>query len=518
MRPILSPDETRELDRRSAERGILVLDLMERAGAGVARAALRLLGGAYGRRTVVVCGTGNNGGDGLVAARLLHRRGVSVSAILLADPSGLGGPAAENLGRLDRAGVRWCRFSAAGLRREVARADLSVDAIFGTGFHGAPEGPFAEAIGIVNDGPPVLAVDIPSGVDGATGAAGGAAVRAEATVTFGALKPGLVFHPGAELAGVVEVADIGFPPDLVRSDVWLMEAADAAALVPTRPEEAHKRSTGTVLLVAGSRAMTGAAILATRAAYRAGAGLVTLALPESIVPVVQAALPEPVFLPVPQTEGGAISEDAWPALEERLEGVRAVAIGPGLSTDPSTGALVRRLVAESPVPVVLDADGLNAFAGRGTDLARRRSEAVLTPHEGEFARVTGPSGEDRVERVRAAARAFDCTVLLKGPRTLVAERSGSVSVNPTGGPVLATGGTGDVLTGTIAALVARGLPGADAARLGAYVHGAAGSIAGAVFGEGTTAADLPDLLPEAMGALLRARTPAMGTPPVGAAT
>jgi len=198
-----------------------------------------------------------------------------------------------------------------------------------------------------------------------------------------------------------------------------------------------------------------------------------------------------------------MAESAWPVIEERLQGVRAVGVGPGLSTDPSTVALVRRLVAESPVPVVLDADGLNAFAGRGADLARRASEAVLTPHEGEFARLTGPADGDRVARVRAAARTFGCTVLLKGPRTLVAEPSGSVSVNPTGGPALATGGTGDVLTGTIAALLARGLRPADAARLGAYVHGAAGSIAGAMFGEGTTAADLPDLLPDAVLALVR---------------
>jgi NAD(P)H-hydrate epimerase len=506
MRPILTPDETRELDRRSAERGIPVADLMERAGEAVTRSALRLLGGAYGRRAVVVCGKGNNGGDGLVAARLLHHRGVGVTAMLLADPSAVGGPAAENLGHLVRAGVRWCRFSAAGLRREVRRADLAVDAVFGTGFRGAPEGPFADAIRILDQGQPVLAVDIPSGVNGATGAVAGEAVRAVATITFGALKPGLVFHPGAELAGDVEVADIGFPPDLVRSDLCLMEATDAAALVPTRAQEAHKRSTGTVLLVAGSRSMTGAAILATRAAYRAGAGLVTLVLPESVAPVIQPALPEPVFLPVPETAGGAMAESAWSVIEERLKGVRAVGVGPGLSTDPSTMALVRRLVAESPVPVVLDADGLNAFAGRGADLARRASEAVLTPHEGEFARLAGPADDhlDRVARVRAAARAFDCTVLLKGPRTLVAEPSGTVSVNPTGGPVLATGGTGDVLTGTIASLLARGLTATDAARLGAYVHGSAGTIAGAAFGEGTTAADLPDLLPEAMRALVRA--------------
>jgi len=326
-------------------------------------------------------------------------------------------------------------------------------------------------------------------------------------VTFGGLKPGLVFHPGAGHAGEVEVVDIGFPPDVVRSDLWLVEAEDVARLVPSRAPESHKRASGVVLVVAGSRSMTGAAALAGGAAYRAGAGLVMVAVPEGILSVVEAAVPEATFLSLSQTEEGTVAEGASGALLERLKDVHAMAIGPGLTTNPSTVDLVRRLVAECPVPFVLDADGLNAFAGRGSLLAERRSEAVITPHAGEFGRLTGLSSvevlEDRVGHARKAAAEFRCAVLLKGSRTVVAEPGGRVRVNPTGSPYLATGGTGDVLTGAIAAFLARGLVPADAAVLAAYVHGVAGRMAGADLGEGTVAPDVLARLPRALAALSR---------------
>lgn len=467
-----------------------------------------MAGGAYGRRAVVVCGKGNNGGDGLVAARYLERWGMGVTVVLLVPPGGLRDAAAANFHRYAGAGGRWRSFTPGVLGRELRRADVVVDAIFGTGFRGAPEGDVARAIELVNGSDAdVVAVDIPSGVEGETGAVRATAVWATFTVTLGSLKPGVVFHPGAEYAGEIEVADIGFPSDLVRSDLWLVQRQDVAALMPRRSPESHKRASGVVLVLAGSRAMTGAAVLAATSAYRAGAGLVTLAVPLGILPVVEEAITETTFLPLPETDDGSTSDEAWPLLRERMEGVDAVALGPGLTTDPPTADLVRRLVAECPVPFVLDADGLGAFAGRGADLAERRSEAVLTPHPGEFGRLTGLSSkdvlEDRVGHARKAAAEFRCPVLLKGSRTVIARPDGSAFVNPTGGPYLATGGTGDVLTGAIGAFLARGLAPADAAILGAYAHGLAGQIAASELGEGTVASDVSEQLPRALLSLTR---------------
>lgn len=504
MLPILTPQESAALDAASREQGVTVETLMENAGRAVALAATGVAEGAYGMRAVVLCGTGNNGGDALVAARYLERWGMGVTALLLARPGEIRGAAAANFRRFAVTGGRWHRFSTARLQRELARADVAVDGIFGTGFHGAVEGDAAAAIEILNASTvPAVAVDIPSGVEGATGAVRTLAVVADRTVTFGALKPGLVFYPGAEMAGDVEVARIGFPDGLVRSDLGLMQREDLAALLVPRGAESHKREAGYVLVLAGSRAMTGAAILAATSAYRAGAGLVTVAVPEGILRVVQGAITEATFVPLPETGEGSVSEAAWPVLRERLDGAGAAAVGPGLSTDEETSAVVRRLVAESPVPFVLDADGLNAFAGRAGGLADRSSPMVITPHAGEFGRLTGLDPRaviaDRVGHARKAASDFRCTVLLKGSRTVVAEPEGRAWVNPTGGPYLATGGTGDVLTGAIAAFLARRLEAPDAARLGAFAHGLAGGMAAGELGDGTTAGDVLAMLPEAIG-------------------
>jgi hydroxyethylthiazole kinase-like uncharacterized protein yjeF len=508
VQPILTPDQSNTLDRESQSRGITGDDLMEEAGRAVARMAVDLAGGVYGRRAVVVCGKGNNGGDGLVAARHLDRWGMGAIAILMSDPGELSGPAARNFRRLSEAGGRWTRYRPEALAREVERSDVAVDALFGTGFRGRPEGDHLKAIQVLNEAlAMVVAVDIPSGVEGATGTVHEDAVWADVTVTMGATKPGLVFFPGAEHAGVVEVADIGFPPDLVRSDLLLVEPEDVRLLLQPREMESHKRASGVVLVVAGSRAMTGAAALVGAAAYRAGAGLVTLAVPEGILPVVEGAVVESTFLPLPETDEGTAEEGAWELVQERLGSVDAIAIGPGLTTNPSTAALVRRLVSESPVPFVLDADGLNAFAHDREELSRHRSEGLLTPHPGEFVRLTGAGGQDlagdRVGHVRKAAREFGCTVLLKGSRTIVAHPGGRATVNPTGTPLLATAGTGDVLTGAAVALLARGLRPADAAMAAAYVHGLAGMVAGSELGEGTTAGAVLEALPRVLAEMMR---------------
>jgi len=506
MRPILLPSEAAAIDRECERLGVSVDALMEAAGTAVATSAVAVAGGAYGRRAVVVCGKGNNGGDGLVAARHLERAGMGVTVMLMEDPSAFAGAARTNFERYERSGGRWRPASPAALRRELTRCDVVVDAIFGTGFRGKPEGVHASAIeALAQGGVPLVAVDVPSGVEGESGLVRGAVARAAVTVTFGALKPGVVFPPGSALAGRVRVADIGIPAGLVRSDLSLVEASDVAAWVPARAADAHKRSTGVALVIAGSRDMTGAAVLASTAAYRAGAGLVTLAAPAAVIAVAQERLVEATFLPLPETREGSVDASAWAPIEERLRAVDAVAIGPGLGRHPSTADLVRRVVAESPVPVVLDADGLNAFAGDAGPLAERASAAVLTPHAGEFARLTGLStseiAADRLGQVRKAAAAWRCVVLLKGPRTLVVDAPGTARVNPTGGPALATGGTGDVLTGTIAALAARGVAPFDAAAAGAFLHGAAGDLAAEMEGEGTIASDVASLLPDAVASL-----------------
>jgi NAD(P)H-hydrate epimerase len=503
VQPILTPEQSAELDRRSAERGVTVDALMENAGAAVARVVRRVAGGSYGKRVAVVCGKGNNAGDGLVAARHLHRRGLSVAVVMLSDPATLRDGAKVNFARYARAGGRWVPFDRDALARETGRADVVVDAIFGTGFRGEPEADWRAAIDVLDAAPvPAVAVDIPSGVEGETGAVRGAAVRAAVTVTFGALKPGVVFFPGADLAGSVEVADIGFPPDLLGSDLALVEASDVAGWLGQRGAESHKRESGYVLVLAGSGAMTGAAILAASSAYRAGAGLVTLAVPDGILRVVEGALTEATFLPLPETKDGTVSEEAWPILRERLDGVGAAALGPGLTTDPSTVALIRRVVREAPVPLVIDADGLNAFADEPSLLAERVSSAVLTPHAGEFARLTGMASKevvrDRVGHARRAAAGFRATMLLKGSRTVIAEPSGRARVNPTGGAYLATGGTGDVLTGAVGAFLARGLDSADAAAAGAFIHGLAGRMAAERLGEGLVASDVVQHLPAAV--------------------
>ncbi|HZU74418.1 MAG TPA: NAD(P)H-hydrate dehydratase [Acidimicrobiales bacterium] len=401
--------------------------LIDRAGWAVARAALGMLGGAYGRRVVVVAGKGHNGDDGRVAAARLAERGV---AVRLVDPSGGG---------------------------RLPPCDLVVDAAYGTGFRGTYDAP------VPAPGTPVLAVDIPSGVDGDTGAAGDGAVAAVRTVTFAAYKPGLLLGRGAELAGEVEVADIGL--DVSSSAAAVVEDGDVAALLPRRRREAHKWQAA-VGVVAGSPGMHGSAELCSGAALRAGAGYVRLGIPGAT------ALPggEVVATALPAGDWA----DAALAWTERC---RALVVGPGLGRDEATVAAVRRLVAAAPVPVLVDADGLYALGEKAAEVISGRSQpTVLTPHEGEFRFITGAApGPDRLEAVRSAAAGTGATVLLKGSTTVVAGPDGEVLISTSGGPQLATAGTGDVLSGVIGAFLALGLGAPTAAGLGAHVHGRAGA-------------------------------------------
>lgn len=472
---------------------------MERAGWAVARAAMDVLGGAYGRRVVAVCGKGNNGGDGYVAARHLCRWGMRATVVTLDDPEGMREPAATNHRRLADVGVRVRRFTTATLERELGRADIVIDALFGTGFRGQPEDDWAEAIEAMDRCPaPVVSVDIPSGVNGETAEIGGTAVRATMTVTFGAAKTGVVLMPGAELAGDVRVVDIGYPPELVPARTGLTEPSDVTAVLPAREVDSHKKASGTLVVVAGSRAMTGAARLMARGAGRVGAGYVIVAVPASALQVVQEGLTEAVFVALPETPDGTLSLEAVEPVMERLSGAHALALGPGMSRDPQTQAAIRELVRISPVPVVLDADGLNAFAGEAGALADRKADAVLTPHLGELSRLVGPDAGDRLQAARGLAALTGAVSLIKGTRTVIAAPDGRARVNPTGSPALATAGTGDVLTGVIGGLLARGVEPYDAAWAGAYLHGLAGILAGGDAGEGVLAGDVAENVPRAV--------------------
>ena len=342
----------------------------------------------------------------------------------------------------------------------------------------------------------VVAVDIPSGVDGHHGSVAGVAVAADLTVTFGAAKTGVVLMPGAQLAGEVRVVDIGFPDDLVPRGVGLTEPEDVAGILPEREGDAHKRASGTLVVVAGSAAMTGAAALVARAATRAGAGYVVLATPASASSSVREAVPEAVSLPLPETEEGSAALAGAEAVIDRLGAAHALAIGPGLGAGAATAAFVREVVRASPVPSVIDADGLNAFADDPSSLTDRKAEVVLTPHMGELRRLI-PEATERLDASRALAAAADAVALVKGTRTVVAHPSGEARINPTGSPWLATAGTGDVLTGVIGALLARGCEPFPAAWAGAFVHGLAGIIAGHDRREGTVAGDVADAIPSA---------------------
>lgn len=446
---MLTPGEMRQVDEEARSGGTPLDTLVARAGSAVARAATDLLGTLYGKKVVVVAGPGNNGADGKVAARLLARRGAKASVL----------------------DARECPA-------QLPPCDLVIDAAFGTGFHGEYKAPDPGTA-------PVLAVDVPSGLDAASGAAGPGAVSAAVTVTFGALKPGLLLGEGRSRAGRLVVAPIGLPvPSPAECDICLMGDEDID-LLPARPLEAHKWQSA-LAVVAGSPGMYGAPSFVSRAAARAGAGMVRLAIPGA----------DPGELPISEAVSRVLPATGFDeAALSGLERCKALVIGPGLGTERPTRASVRRLVAAAAVPVVVDADGLTALGeaeSAAEVVAPREKETVLTPHAGEYARLAGePPGEDRLASVRSLARTTGAVVLLKGSSTVVASPGGKVLLATAGTSRLATAGTGDVLAGVIGAFLARGLPALEAAGVAAHVHGRAAELG---FAEGLLAGDLPDLV------------------------
>lgn len=471
---MLTPAEMRDADARTIAAGTPEPVLMRRAGRAVAWEVRHLLGGTYGRRVVVACGKGNNGGDGLVAADALRAWGARVAVVDVAATD-----AADRLGR------------------ELGRADVLVDAMFGTGFRGALDST-AAAAARASTVTPTVAVDIPSGVDGTTGAIGGEAVRADCTVTFAAAKPGLWFEPGREHAGVVTVADIGIAltADGDPPAIGVTEPADVERWLPARPAVTHKWAVGGLLVVGGTPGMTGAPLLVSHAAMRAGVGIVWCALPGTAT-AAAASGTEVITRGLALGADGGIDPESVPHLVHDAARFGAVVVGPGLGGASSTVDTVVRLVPTLAPTLVLDADGLNALHG---DLAPLRARAdagratVVTPHDGEYARLVGHApADDRIDAARRLATSAGVVVLLKGPTTVVAEpgERGRVALNPTGSPALATAGSGDVLSGIIGAFCARGVAPFEAAAAAAFVHGRAADAAGHT---GLVAGDLVDAL------------------------
>jgi NAD(P)H-hydrate epimerase len=500
--------EMRRIDGRAmSEYGLPGVALMESAGGEVARKVAEILGGAADKKICIFAGKGNNGGDGFVAARHLTARGAKVKIFLLGAAAAVAGDARTNLDILfsmeaeviEIAGERDCDKAAVA----AAFADCLVDALLGTGFHGATGGELAAVIKIINTaGKPVVAVDIPTGVDADTGQVRGVAVQATHTVTFGLLKPGLLFQPGAVHAGTVAIADIGLPAALLTDAAIKQNAVTAGfvrRLLPVRQPWAHKGANGRVALVAGSKGLTGAAALAAMAAVRTGAGLVTLGVPASLNAIMEVKLTEVMTKPLPDAANGAFGQAAVDEAAALAETADVLAVGPGLGRGDDTVAAVRAIVRQVCCPLVIDADGLNALAGHSGILLESEALAVLTPHPGELARLTGKTPEainaDRLGAARQAATDLGAIVVLKGPGTVVAYPDGEVFINTTGSAALATGGTGDVLTGVIASLVAQGLSSHDAAVAGVFLHGLAGEAAARTGMVGVAAGDLLPALP-----------------------
>jgi len=514
---IVTGKEMQALDKKTSEEyGVPSLRLMENAGLRVFEEIKRFYDGIKGKAVTIVAGKGNNGGDGLVVARRLKKAGAAVTVYLLAEDGEISPDAKASLSAYQKIRGKFYPKSSYDLKElqaRLAETDLVVDALFGTGLNSIVKGLAKEAISAINaSGKRVVSIDIPSGVNADTGEVMGTAVKAELTVTLGLPKLGLFLYPGTDYIGLLRIVNIGIPQVLVdqlQVRIELLTEDQMAELLPRRPSNAHKGSFGHTAVIAGSVGKTGAAVMASLSALRVGAGMVTLALPESL----EATLPrrpwEIMTLPLPETVDHTIGLSAEKAITQFLEGKAAVAIGPGLSTQTETQELVRNLIKQNEIPTVLDADGLNAFAGKAALLSHARAPLILTPHPGEMSRLSGLSTEkiqkDRLGAARLFSQEHRIFLVLKGAKTIIAEPSGFLFINPTGNPGMATAGTGDVLTGMITGLLAQRLDAATAAKLGVYLHGLAGDIAAARRGSvGLIAGDLIEQIPTAIRTLKHA--------------
>lgn len=518
MLKVATAKEMQRIDRITIEKyGIAGTILMERAGLAVAEkinklffqksevrgqkleVKQRITDNGQWKTVIVLCGGGNNGGDGLVVARVLHNQGRDVKVFLTAKPKDLKGDAKINYNSAVKFGVKIFPVKKFLTHHSSPVTDncLIVDALLGTGLNKDVRPPFSKVIEKINKLKcPVVSVDIPSGISSDTGQIMGCAVKAKYTVTFGLPKRGHLLYPGADYTGELFIKDIGFPKELFESDnikVNLVQREDVLSLLPERPRYSHKGTYGHVLLIAGSRGKTGAAFMAAKACLRAGAGLVTIGVPESLVDTFQSRVTEEMILPLIDKGNGTISfKSADLILEFLKKSGTVLAIGPGISTSPDISKLVSLLVTKSKVPIVIDADGINALAGRTGILKRSRVPIILTPHPGEMARLISSEQltvnskqieKDRINTAISFSKKTKTHLVLKGVPTITATPEGKAFINSTGNPGMATAGIGDVLTGMISAFLAQGLTPENAAILGVYMHGLIGDVVAGEKGE-----------------------------------
>lgn len=509
---VVTADEMREIDRKATkERGIPGVVLMENAGRCVVTETERRYGCLEGKKICIVSGKGNNGGDGFVVARYATNRGAAVSVFIVGEKDDIKGDARINLEILLKSGIPVSELKdkkgLKELRQTLSTDNIVIDALIGTGLSSSVKGLHKEVIDAINSSAkPVVSVDIPSGVSSDTGEILGNAVVADMTVTAGLPKRGVLLYPGAKNAGVVKIADIGIPSSLLndnRIKTNLVTIEQVKKMIPYREPDIHKGSVGHLLVIAGSVGKTGAACMTAMASLRVGTGLVTLASPASVNDILETKLTEVMTLPLPETDDQTISPYALEEIERIIHKMSAIAIGPGLSTNKETLSFIRSVVEKSVVPVIIDADGVNAFAGNLGMLRGLKSKVAFTPHPGEMARLLGISAKEvqnnRIGVVQSFAIEHRVHIALKGARTVISDPDGNVYINPTGNPGMATGGTGDVLTGMIAGFVAQGMDVLSSAILGVYLHGLAGDMAAMEYTEmGLIATDLIERIPEAI--------------------
>ncbi|HET8721169.1 MAG TPA: NAD(P)H-hydrate dehydratase [Nitrospira sp.] len=511
---IVTATQMQALDRRTImEARVPSLTLMERAGAGTTDFIQRRFGPLPGKRVTVICGKGNNGGDGFVVARLLRRLRANVTVVMLASPAELSRDAAAMYRRWLRVGGTSStkRFQSFEQGQALfTKSDVLVDALFGTGLSAPLTGTYREAVALMNEARrPIVAIDMPSGIHADDGTVLGDAVKATATVTFGLPKLGLYLGAGIDHAGLIHVVDIGIPAayvDQTDSRTLLITKEFVKAALPARAASAHKGTFGHAGILAGSVGKTGAAALAAKAALRTGAGLVTVGVPASVNDVLEAKLLEAMTLPLPETKARTLGRAAFDRILAFIQAKTAVAIGPGLSTHPETVEVVQSLMKHLDRPSVLDADALNALASRASLLTECKTPPILTPHPGEMARLEVDAtpqsvNADRLGTARRFARERGVFLVLKGARTVVARPDGILMICPTGNPGMATAGTGDALTGMLVSLLAQGVASWEAACAASYLHGTAGDLAAARLGPaGMIAGDLIEHIPYAIQA------------------
>ena len=515
---LVTASEMQKMDRLTIESfGIPSRVLMENAGRGATQILFEKFDGLKNKKVGIVAGRGNNGGDGFVIARYLAQKGIKATIYLLSKRAKIKGDAAANLKLLDPLNIPVIeipdRKALSTHRTSMVHQEIWVDAILGTGLKSEVKGYFREIIEFINSlNKPVFAVDIPSGLDSDTGQLCGVCVRANTTATFAFAKIGQILFPGANYTGDLEIVEIGIPPHIAEEAglrQYLLTSSlisDYLKLTP-RLSDAHKGNTGHLLLISGSPGKTGAAAMTAMSAMRTGAGLVTLGIPSSLNPVLESQCLEAMTCSLSETNDGMLGESSFNAIMELLSGKTCFAIGPGLGNAAETKSLVRRLIQESTVPVVIDADGINSLAGHTKILQNLKPPVILTPHPGEMARLVDSTAKniqkDRVGCARDFAERFNVHVVLKGARTIIAHPDGSVFINPTGNPGMASGGMGDVLTGMIAGLVTQDYSPETAAHAGVFLHGtAADAVADKTGPFGFLATDVMRVIPEQIGRLM----------------